>query len=285
MQVAPGGPYSVAVLDFDTGGKRFSYRGSSTDAETVIPAILTTELASSPRFTVVEREQLEAVLREQNLGASGAVTAETAASLGEVLGVNYLIVGKITELTIEEGKSSNTSIFGMGGSSKSPSKAHVSIELKVLDTESARIVAVASCRRTLEIGKGSSSVTVLGIHTSDRDENGKEKGLTDTFYAIAQDLAAQLNTVTFKSLPPKIKYKGLVALIDSDHYYINMGREQGIKKKMVFKVYREKIKAGVTIKVNLGELQVVTVDEASSECKLLEQVSPIKAGDLIESKF
>lgn len=283
--VAPGGPYSVAILDFDTGGRHFSYNGSSLDPEKAIPAILTTQLANCERFVVVEREQLEAVLNEQKLGASGAITAETAASIGEVLGVSYLIVGNITELTVEEGQSKGFSAFGISSSSKGANKAKVSIELKVLDTESARVVAAVTCRKTFEIGKGSHSSNVLGIGNRQSGDKSDKSGMVDTYYAIAEDLASQLSTVKFRALPPKVKFTGFVALIDSGHYYINLGQKDGIKKKMVFKVYREAKKAGITVKVNVAEIQAVNVDTESTECVVLNQTSNIKGGDLIESKF
>ena len=97
---APGGPYTVAVLDFYTNRSGFR-NADSTEVGQAIPAILTTELANSDRFSVIEREQLELVLKEQELGASGGVTAESAARMKQLLGVDYLITGKVTEFVVE----------------------------------------------------------------------------------------------------------------------------------------------------------------------------------------
>lgn len=280
-------PYSVAVLDFDNSNGNSYYGSRRLEPEKIIPAALTTELANSDRFTVVERTQLEAVLKEQSLGASGMVSAETAARLGQILGVEYLIVGNITEFNIEEGKSSSFNMFGIGGSSKKADKAHVCVDVKVIDTESARIVAAVSCRKTMEIGKGSSRTNVGIINSSSNSGNDKEKVMTDVYFAVAQDLADQLNTVKFKSLPAKVKYTGFVAHVEGDFAYINLGKQQGITQRMVFSVRREVKKGPVEIKRTIGEIQVVNVDDASSECKILklEGEDKIKIGDLIESKF
>ncbi|MGM9992487.1 MAG: CsgG/HfaB family protein [Candidatus Bruticola sp.] len=280
------GPFSVAVLDFDNSGSNYG-RGSSDSPGTAIPAILTTELANSDRFTVVEREQLKAVLNEQKLGASGAVTAETAARIGQVLGVEYLIVGKVTQFNVERGKSKSFSMFGIGSSSKSPDIARVSIELKVLDSESARIVATASCRRDIEVGKGSSSTRVLGINSRSDNSGASDSAMADVYYAIAKDLADQLNTVRFKSLPAKVKYTGFVAHVEGDTVYINLGSKHGITQKMVFLVRREEQKGTIKFKKTVGEIQVINVDEGASECKVIKVESPnkVKNGDLIESKF
>ncbi|MGM9997984.1 MAG: CsgG/HfaB family protein [Candidatus Bruticola sp.] len=280
------GPFSVAVLDFDDSSSGYGH-GSSDGPGEAIPAILTTELANSDRFTVVEREQLQAVLKEQKLGASGAVTAESAARIGQVLGVEYLIVGKITQFNVERGKSKSFSMFGIGGSSKAPDIARVSIELKVLDSESARIVATASCRRDIEVGKGSSSTRVLVINQRSDNNGSSDSAMADVYYAIAQDLAQQLNTVRFKSLPAKVKYTGFIAHVEGKKVYINLGSKHGITQKMVFLVRREEQKGTIKFKKTVGEIQVANVDEEASECNVIkvESDNKIKNGDLVESKF
>ncbi|MDL2343459.1 CsgG/HfaB family protein [Deinococcus sp. MIMF12] len=55
--------------------------------------MLTTDLSKIGRLTVVQREQLDKVLKEQALGASGAVDPGKAAQLGKVLGVQTLLTG------------------------------------------------------------------------------------------------------------------------------------------------------------------------------------------------
>ncbi|MBQ7529224.1 hypothetical protein IJT10_04910, partial [bacterium] len=279
------GPYSVAILDFKKDGSNvYVYHGG--DAGKIIPAALTTELANSPRFTVVERTQLEAVLREQGVGISGAVNAENAARLGELLGCEYLILGDIVELNIEEGKSSSFGFMGIGGSSKQARKAHVSIEVKVVDTESARLVAAVNCRKTYDVGKGSGSASVAGlINSSNHDDGNVDNALADVYYRIVKDIADQLNTVPFKKLPAKAKLTGCIVHSENDTCYINMGKNQGITRKMVFLVRREIEKAGGVVKVTLGEIQASVVDDDSTECTILEQKEAFKDGDLVITKF
>ena len=283
---APGGPYTVAVLDFYTNRSGFR-NADSTEVGQAIPAILTTELANFDRFSVIEREQLELVLKEQELGASGGVTAESAARMKQLLGVDYLITGKVTEFVVEQGKSSSFSMFGVGSSSKAPDVAKVSIEVKVLDSESARIVATASCRKNIEIGKGSSSTNVGLIKTSSNNSSSSDSAMGNVYYAIAKDLADQLNTVKFKSLPAKVKYTGFVAYVEGDKVYINLGSKHGITQKMVFQVRRDEQKGSVKIKKTVAQVQVINVDEEASECQVLEveEGNKIKNGDLVESKL
>ena len=277
------GPFSVAVLDFD----RSQSSGASSDATRAIPNILTTELANSDRFTVVEREQLKAVMQEQNFGTSGRVSAETAARIGQILGVEYLVMGNITELNIERGKSRSGSFLGISTSHKDPDRAKVSIELKVVDSESARIVATASCRRSFDIGKGSDSTNIGIIRNTHTDNGTSDSAMANLYYAIAKDLADQLNTARFKTLPPKVKYNGFVAHVEGDKAYINLGSKQGITQKLVFNVRRDEQKGTIKFKRTIGEIPVINVDEEASECQIIKMEGPdkIKTGDLVESKF
>jgi curli biogenesis system outer membrane secretion channel CsgG len=71
--------------------------------------MLTTALVNSNRFIVLERDLLDEVLREQDLGASGRVSAGTAAPIGEIEGAELLVIGAVTEFEPER--------MGIGGAS------------------------------------------------------------------------------------------------------------------------------------------------------------------------
>ena len=55
--------------------------------------MLITELAQNTALRVVERDRLQAVLEEQNLGSTDRVDKETAAKLGKVLGARHMLMG------------------------------------------------------------------------------------------------------------------------------------------------------------------------------------------------
>ncbi|MGH7526078.1 MAG: CsgG/HfaB family protein [Gemmatimonadales bacterium] len=58
-----------------------------------IAEMLITELAASPALQVVERDRLQTLLEEQDLGGAGRVDQETAVRLGKILGVRHLLMG------------------------------------------------------------------------------------------------------------------------------------------------------------------------------------------------
>jgi len=88
---AAGAPV-VAILAFDNNSigkdaKDFDGIGKG------VMDILITDLASNPKFRVVDRERVQQILAEQNLTKSGAVDAETAVRVGKLLGACYSIYG------------------------------------------------------------------------------------------------------------------------------------------------------------------------------------------------
>ena len=83
----------IGVLKFqDETGAMFLQGGVGR----ALTTMLTNELSARPTLTIVERQKLRAVLEEQNLSASGMVSAETSIQIGKLTGAQYLITGTIT---------------------------------------------------------------------------------------------------------------------------------------------------------------------------------------------
>lgn len=109
---------------------------------------LATALVNTNRFIVLERQALQEVLKEQDLGATGRIRSDTAAAIGQIEGASLLVLGAVTEF---EGGASG----GGGGASKSGGsiigsilggfeKAHMAIDLRIIDTKTSRILAAKS---------------------------------------------------------------------------------------------------------------------------------------------
>ena len=82
---------TVGILPFENTLSNEPDAGTST-AELVV------NVATSKGVKVVERAQLNKVLEEQSLIASGVVSDEGAAETGELLAARYLVTGRISEL-------------------------------------------------------------------------------------------------------------------------------------------------------------------------------------------
>jgi len=109
---------------------------------------LVTALFNTNRFIVLERQTLSDVIGEQDLGASGRIKKDTAAAIGEIEGAELLVVGAVTEF---EGAASGGG-GGVGGIGKGIfgailggyKKAHMAIDLRIIDARTSRIVAATS---------------------------------------------------------------------------------------------------------------------------------------------
>src|SRR6267143_2846488 len=74
----------IAVFMFDDGGSFGQNKENLDGLQRGIPGMLISELAANPAVRLVEREQVQHLLDEQNLGASGRVSAQTAAKVGKI---------------------------------------------------------------------------------------------------------------------------------------------------------------------------------------------------------
>jgi curli biogenesis system outer membrane secretion channel CsgG len=149
QQEAYDGPKArVAVSQFkDKTGKGW-WTGAIGDG---MADMLSTALFHSNRYIVLERQQVSDVLREQDLGAAGRIKKGTEAPIGEIEGAELLITGAVTEF---EGAASGVGggIGGIGGTAGRVlggiaggiKKAHMAIDMRVIDTRTSRIVAATS---------------------------------------------------------------------------------------------------------------------------------------------
>jgi len=87
----------LAVLPFDNGGSYGQDKENFDALQKGIAGMLISELAANPAARVVEREEIEKLLAEQNLGTSGKVAPETAAKIGKLVGARYVITGSFID--------------------------------------------------------------------------------------------------------------------------------------------------------------------------------------------
>jgi curli biogenesis system outer membrane secretion channel CsgG len=114
--------------------------------------MLATALFNTNRYIVLERQTLQDVLAEQDLGASGRVRRDTAAPLGQIEGAELLVIGAVTEF--EPGSSGIGGGIGGGSSSIAGGilggikRSHIAIDLRVIDAKTSRLVAATTVEGT-----------------------------------------------------------------------------------------------------------------------------------------
>lgn len=83
----------IAVMPFDNSGSYGQDKENFDALQKGIAGMLISELAANPAARVVERDQIQKLLEEQSLGASGRVDPQTAAKVGKLVGARYVITG------------------------------------------------------------------------------------------------------------------------------------------------------------------------------------------------
>lgn len=102
--IPPHSRRKIAVMPFRTMKSNFSIRGtqiSSSEISRQFTQNLVTEVTQSRRFTVLDRDYICEYFKEKNLLLSGDTPIEEQMRLGEVLGVDYMLVGTITNARLE----------------------------------------------------------------------------------------------------------------------------------------------------------------------------------------
>jgi curli biogenesis system outer membrane secretion channel CsgG len=86
----------IAVIEFvnkaNSGWHWWNDRGAAAMQD-----VFVTELVKSGKFRVIDRERLDAIMREKNLTLSGDIDPSSAIEIGKLLGVEYFLTGSVTE--------------------------------------------------------------------------------------------------------------------------------------------------------------------------------------------
>ncbi len=127
----------IGVLKFqDETGAMFMQGGVGRTLTTM----LTNELSARPSLIIVERQKLRAVLEEQNLSASGMVSAATSIQIGKLTGAQYLITGTITAFENQVETKTKRGFMGYGAGVESIDHGgYLAVDLRVIDTTTGEI--------------------------------------------------------------------------------------------------------------------------------------------------
>ncbi|MBN1566681.1 MAG: curli production assembly protein CsgG [Acidobacteria bacterium] len=297
----------VAILDFDYATVRdisSSIFGTDVDIGKGISDMLVEKLVNGGVYSVIERKALDTIIAEQNLSNSDRFDSSSAAKIGRLLGVDAIITGSITQFGRDD-KSTNvgggavggiTRRFGIGGVGRKQSKAVVAITARVINTDTAEILSVATgngeSKRsgTTLLGAGGSSGAAAGGVVDMRSSNFASTILGEAVGQAVISVATQLQEKS-TSLPARVvKIDGLVADATGNELILNVGSKAGVKVGDRLKVFRtgREIRDPASGKVirrveeSLGEVVITEVDEQSAVGKY-SGTSPAKVGDRVHN--
>lgn len=135
VQPQPNRP-RIALIPFQLGFTNPQFT-QTWDVSLGVTELVEEALFSSGRYRLVERRQLEQVLREQGIGNSATIDPATAAKVGRVLGVRAFVTGSVNQLDLKAagGVAIPGVLLGLY-------RAQVELTARVIDTSTAEIIAI-----------------------------------------------------------------------------------------------------------------------------------------------
>ena len=198
--------------------------------------VLVDRLVATGRFQVIERPELDSILRELRFQQSGATRNQARAKLGRIKNVEYLVKGTVTDFGHVSSSSGSLGLGGLdffGGGTR----AVMSMTLYVVDVESGEIV----CSESLEESVRAKDIAVK-VAYKDVAFGGKVFYKTPLGRATAKVIDRAVRRVSkFVAARP---WEPKIAAVQPDGQVIlNGGQNRGVQLEAVYEV----VEAGAPI--------------------------------------
>ena len=295
----------VAVLDFDYGTVQSyvsSIYGSNQDVGKGITDMLVEKLVKDGKYSVIERKALDKILAEQNFSNSDRANPATAQKIGQILGVDAIIMGSITKFGRDDkskaigGAGLSTHGFGIGGIKRNEAKAVCAISARMVDTTTGEILSAVtgegeSKRSGTSLigaggGGGHAGLGGFDTHASNFGQTLLGEAVTQAVTQVGSELGTSVGNVPTH----KAEVSGVVADVSGNTLIINVGSKTGLRvgDKLEISHAGRQIKDPTTGKVlktistRVGEATVTEID-ADSATLSFNGSGPVKVGDIAKT--
>jgi curli biogenesis system outer membrane secretion channel CsgG len=282
LQLQAQGKIRVAIWDFENHAEQswWFWGDLGPAARNHIDTAFAENELLSEKFSVIEREKLDMVLKEQGLGASGALDQQTAAQVGKVLGIKYIITGGIDKFAI------NTTKGGFGGVGGSYTKAEATINLRLIDTTTAERVAAVSADGDVKKGGG----VFKGASLSREDEWGiASEAIEKASQNVVALFAAHKSLAKLGAGGVMAGAEGKIIKVEGTKAWINMGSVSGLKVGDKFTVLSvgEELRdpdTGQVLGVEESTTGEGTVSEVQERFSIMAYTGKAAAGSKVRKK-
>ena len=289
MAIAPSPAFAqakirIAIWDFDNNAATswWFYNEMGPAARNHIDTAFSEIKELSSKFTVLEREKLALVMKEQGLATTGAVDPQTQAKVGRLLGVKYILTGGIDKFAI------NTTRGGIGaiGIGGNMTTADATINIRMIDTTTAeRIISIAE---TGQVKKGGGFVRGTSL-SRDAEWGIASEAIEKASKAIVAKLATPDYLAKVSGAAGSAVAEGRIIKVDGNRAWINLGSAAGLKVGDAFNIVavgEELIDPDTGAKLGAEEKQTGTgvVAEVQEKFAIMTVTGTAKAKDTIRKK-
>ena len=206
-----GAKKKIGVTDFENHSQIGGLGAGTAD-------MMVVELVKNKNYDVEERGKLRSILSEQQLAATGAVSQQNAARLGELIGLNYLVVGAISSAEVTQ---VNKILF-------TETQIKVVVSMRLIDATTGTIVLADTAEGVVS-------------RKSMVDENGRTifghnivndiGSYSEAAHKAVCVLVNKINTVN--------PLEGYILKVSGRRAYIDLGIEEGVQPGQTFEIFRE----------------------------------------------
>lgn len=246
--------------------------------------MLTTALVKSGNYRVIERMELDKILNEQDFGQTGRITAQSAAKVGQVLGVELAVMGSVSEFGYKKGETGGAiKGIGIGVSNQS---ATVGIDVRMVNTSTGEIMTAENVRKQ----KASKGLKIRTRKLAFKDQKAFDESLVGK--AAREAIEAIVSMIN--SSADDIPWQAKVIIEKAGVVFINSGEADGLKIGDTFAVYSKgedliDPDTGISLGSVDSKIGVIKITDASigngkaSKCTIVEG-SGFKKGNFVRLK-
>jgi curli biogenesis system outer membrane secretion channel CsgG len=295
----------VAVLNFDYSTVYSSVQAifnSNVDVGKGVADLLVDKLVSSGVYQVYERKSMDKILTEQNFSNSDRANPATAARIGQLIGVDAIIIGSITQFGRDDKATEVGAIgrvtgrYGISGIGKKESKAVVALNARLINVDTGEVIGVASGQGastrsgTALTGSGGAQTSSGGGYYDMTSRNFASTIIGEAVTKATEQLAQGVDGNADRIAIRTVRMQALVADVSGDTIIINAGSRVGLKvgDKLLISRSNREVKDPATGRVikriedQIGEMVVTEVDDSSATGKFSGAGRP-QVGDTVKT--
>jgi curli biogenesis system outer membrane secretion channel CsgG len=287
----------------------FEYGAVTSEVGTVdvgkgITTLLITKLVNDGTYSVVDRQMLDAILKEQNLSVSDRADPTTACKIGKILSVDAIVVGTVTQFGFEShytnvgaAASIGTGYIpyvgglpGLGGLGVRKSKVRVSVDARIIDINTTEILGAVHGSGDSKRG-GVSLFSGVGADwgSSDFATTIAGEATMQAVDSIGGQLIEMASKIPDNQSIAAANVTGKVADVTGATVIVNVGKNNGLavgdhlQVDRAYKTVKDP-ETGKVLKELTNTIAVITLSDVDKDSATgsISQGSGVKVGDTVK---
>ena len=283
---------AVAPLGVSASVGGYDSYGNTMDVSMDITDMLTTALVQTNKYQVIERDQIDKILKEQN-GQTPNGTVITGSTLAPFhnIGAQLLIMGTVTECGVKT--SNGVVVVGSVQGYHGVLTGRVAVDLRIVNVSSGEVIIADHAVAEQKAHAGEVDASVHGEPVKLGEGNGSDLTLIGKVKREAVMKCVKLITDAIM----KVRWEGYVVKVNSTNdIFMKPGTVGGVKPGMQFDIYSKgedviDPQTGQSLgskDVVIGQVKIVgdIGDGHACEAKVIN-VTPgqtVKIGDIIKAQ-